>query len=203
MDSSDEEIGSSDSASDSLAKILNRDTKTSFEIAPEFKILPRDVTADAPSSIKITCTLMASPEPEIIWTKNDTVELNSGDRYRIIHKGHLCMLEILRSHPSDSGTYTVSATNSLGSASCCVKVTVRGLCTLFNSLSRVILYCSLTGCFHFPTCTQKSVSFGILEQSPLRTSSSLCGGEQSGCFYKSLSLALLRIGKVKSARRLK
>ena len=131
VDSSDEEIGSSDSASDSLAKILNRDTKTSFEIAPEFKILPRDVTADAPSSIKITCTLMANPEPEIIWTKNDTVELNSGDRYRIIHKGHLCMLEILRSHPTDSGTYTVSATNSLGSASCCVKVTVRGRCKNF------------------------------------------------------------------------
>ena len=126
VDSSDDENDSSDSASCNLNKILSRDTKTMYEVAPEFKILPRDVTADSPSSIKVTCTLIASPEPEIVWTKNDTVELIPGDRYRIVHKGNVCMLEILRSHPSDSGTYSVSATNKLGSASCFVKVTVRG-----------------------------------------------------------------------------
>ena len=106
--------------------MLSLEPTTPYDVAPEFKILPRDVIADAPSSIKVTCTLIASPEPEIVWTKNDTVELTSGDRHRIIHKGSVCMLEILRSHPSDSGTYSVTATNSLGSASCCVKVTVRG-----------------------------------------------------------------------------
>lgn len=126
FDSSDDENESSDSTTGSLSKILGRDSKTVYEVAPEFKILPRDVIADAPSSIKITCTLIASPEPEIVWTKNDTVELVPGDRYRIVHKGSVCMLEILRSHPSDSGTYSVTATNSLGSASCFVKVTVRG-----------------------------------------------------------------------------
>ncbi|XP_065051810.1 triple functional domain protein-like isoform X2 [Rhopilema esculentum] len=126
-ESSDEDVASSDSESDSLAKIYGRENKTSFEIAPEFKVLPCDVTADAPNNIKITCTLMANPDAEVLWTKNDTVELQSGERYRIFKKGPVCMLEIIRSHPSDSGTYSVSATNSLGSASCCVKVTVRGL----------------------------------------------------------------------------
>eukprot|EP00794_Sanderia_malayensis_P017293 gene17293-19023_t len=134
-ESSDDEITYSDSASDSLARILsNRETKTTFEVAPEFKILPRDVTVDSPNSVKITCTLIANPEAEIIWTKNDTVELYTGDKYVVTNKGHLCMLEILDSHPSDSGTYTVSATNALGSASCCVKVTVKeyvvGLCVM-------------------------------------------------------------------------
>ena len=126
IDSSDDENDSSDSTSCKLNKILGLDTKKCYDVAPEFKILPRDVTADAPSSIKVTCTLIANPEPEIVWTKNDTVELESGGRHRIVHKGSICMLEILRSHPSDSGTYSVTATNELGSASCCVKVTVRG-----------------------------------------------------------------------------
>ncbi len=127
VESSDEEVGYSDPASDSYAKIFNRETKTTFEVAPEFKILPRDVTVDSPNSVKITCTLIANPEPEIVWTKNDKMELVSGDKYSIGHKGHLCTLEILQSHPNDSGTYTVSATNTLGSASCCVKVTVKGM----------------------------------------------------------------------------
>lgn len=127
VDSSDGDDDSSDSVSCSLSKMLSLEPTTPYDVAPEFKILPRDVTADAPSSIKVTCTLIASPEPEIVWTKNDTIELTSGDRHRIIHKGSVCMLEILRSHPSDSGTYSVTATNNLGSASCCVKVTVRGL----------------------------------------------------------------------------
>ena len=126
VDSSDDENDSSGSTSSSLNKILGLESKMCYDIAPEFKILPRDVTADAPSSIKVTCTLIASPEPEIVWTKNDTIELLSGDRYRIVHKGSVCMLEIIKSHPSDSGTYSVTATNRLGSASCCVKVSVRG-----------------------------------------------------------------------------
>lgn len=129
MDSSEDENDSSDSASGSLNRILRREAKTAYEIAPEFKLLPRDVTADAPSSIKVTCTVIASPEPEIVWTKNDTLELVSGDRYRIVHKDSVCMLEILRSHPSDSGTYSVTASNNLGSASCFVKLTVRGKVT--------------------------------------------------------------------------
>ena len=126
IDSSDDEIGSDNSASESLQKILQRENRTVFEVAPEFKLLPRDVTVDAPANVKLTCTLMASPTADVTWTKNDTMELKPGDKYNIVYKKHVCVLEILRTHPSDSGTYTVTASNALGSASCCAKVTVRG-----------------------------------------------------------------------------
>ena len=123
MDGSDDEAD----LNDSLNAILHRDAKTSFEVAPEFKLLPRDVTVDAPANVKLTCTLIANPEPQIQWTKNDTIEISPNEKYNMVYKNHLCTFEILRTHPTDSGTYTITATNSHGCASCSAKVSVRGL----------------------------------------------------------------------------
>lgn len=112
-------------ASESLEKILKRDSKTKVEIAPEFKILPRDVTVDVACPVKLNCTVVAYPEPEITWTKNDTIELETNDMYNITCKSHLCTFEILSASKDDTGIYTVTAKNDNGSVSCSAKVTVR------------------------------------------------------------------------------
>ncbi|XP_057304422.1 triple functional domain protein-like isoform X4 [Hydractinia symbiolongicarpus] len=126
FDSSDDEV----KASESLDRILTRDPKTTFEVSPEFKILPRDVTVEAASQVKLTCTVVSNPPPRITWSKNDETELISNHKYNINFENHLCTFEILHTEPSDTDTYTVTATNSLGSASCSAKVVVEGECKL-------------------------------------------------------------------------
>lgn len=128
FDSSDDDVTkeANAKAADSLEKIIHRDPKTAFEIAPEFKILPRDVTVEVAAHVKLTCTVLANPTPDVIWTKNDHIELQSSDKYKIDFKNSMCTLEILATEVSDTGTYTVTASNDLGTASYSAKITVRG-----------------------------------------------------------------------------
>jgi len=127
IDSSDDEEArqANLNAEASLEKILQRDGKTTCEVAPEFKILPRDVTIDTASPVKLNCTVVAFPTAQITWTKNDKIELKSDEKYNITFKNHLCSFEILSTDTTDNGVYTVTATNDLGSASCSAKITVR------------------------------------------------------------------------------
>ena len=127
IDSSDDDAREANAkAAESLHHIIHRDPKTTFEVAPEFKILPRDVTVEVATQMKLTCTVLANPVPDVIWTKNDHIELKSGDKYKIDFKNSMCTFEILSTEVSDTGTYTVTATNHLGSASYSAKITVRG-----------------------------------------------------------------------------
>lgn len=128
FDSSDDDVAkeANAKAADSLKQIIHRDPKTTFEIAPEFKILPRDVTVEVAAHMKLTCTVLANPTPDVIWTKNDHIELQNNDKYKIDFKNSMCTLEILATEVSDTGTYTVTASNDLGTASYSAKITVRG-----------------------------------------------------------------------------
>ena len=128
LDSSDDDAAKEANAraAEGLKKIIHRDPKTTFEIAPEFKILPRDVTVEVAAHVKLTCTVLAHPPPDVIWTKNDHTALQSGEKYNIDFKNSMCTLEILATEVSDTGTYTVTASNDLGSASYSAKITVRG-----------------------------------------------------------------------------
>lgn len=128
FDSSDDETSkeSNVKASESLNPIMQRDYKTTFEVAPEFKILPRDVTVEVATHVKLTCTVLANPIPEVVWSKNEQVELSTDDRYKINFKNSMCTFEILSTELQDTGTYTVTATNHLGTASYSAKITVRG-----------------------------------------------------------------------------
>ena len=127
IDSSDDETKESNiKASESLNQILQRDPKTTFEVAPEFKILPRDVTVEVATHVKLTCTVLANPAPTVVWTKNEQDdELMSDEKYSINFKNSMCTFEILNTQVSDTGTYTVTATNPLGAASYSAKISVR------------------------------------------------------------------------------
>ncbi|XP_066917707.1 kalirin-like isoform X10 [Clytia hemisphaerica] len=128
FDSSDDDAAkeANAKAAEKLQHIIHRDPKSTFEVAPEFKILPRDVTVEVATHVKLTCTVLANPTPNVIWTKNDHIELQSGDKYQIDFKNSMCTLEILSTEVSDTGTYTVTASNNLGTASYSAKITVRG-----------------------------------------------------------------------------
>ena len=79
--------------------------------------------------IKLTCTVSGNPDPQIVWSKNENeeTELREGDgKYKVTRANHACTLEILNSEFTDTGDYSCTATNVLGTASCSAKVNVKG-----------------------------------------------------------------------------
>ncbi|XP_017389963.1 myomesin-3 [Cebus imitator] len=80
------------------------------------------------TTVLLTCTIQASPPPQVTWYKNDTridPRLFPAGKYRITNNYGLLSLEIRRCTIEDSATYTVRVKNAYGQASSFAKVLVR------------------------------------------------------------------------------
>uniref|UniRef100_A0A8I3ZYY3 Myomesin-3 n=1 Tax=Callithrix jacchus TaxID=9483 RepID=A0A8I3ZYY3_CALJA len=80
------------------------------------------------TTVLLTCTIQASPPPQVTWYKNDTridPRLFPAGKYRITNNYGLLSLEIRRCAIEDSATYTVRVKNAYGQASSFAKVLVR------------------------------------------------------------------------------
>ncbi|XP_008060365.1 myomesin-3 [Carlito syrichta] len=80
------------------------------------------------TTVLLTCTVQASPLPQVTWYKNDTridPRLLPAGKYRITNNYGLLTLEIRRCTMEDAATYTVLVKNAYGQASAFAKVIVR------------------------------------------------------------------------------
>ncbi|XP_006883719.1 PREDICTED: myomesin-3 [Elephantulus edwardii] len=80
------------------------------------------------TTVLLTCTVKASPPPQVTWYKDDTrldPRLFPAGKYRIKNNYGLLTLEIRRCTAEDSATYTVVVKNAYGQASSFAKVLVR------------------------------------------------------------------------------
>ena len=75
-------------------------------------------------SLKLSCTITGNPAPFITWGYNEKT-LTANNKYNITYKSSLSTFEIMTSEICDSGSYTVTATNHLGSASCSCNVLIK------------------------------------------------------------------------------
>ncbi|XP_004394807.1 PREDICTED: myomesin-3 [Odobenus rosmarus divergens] len=80
------------------------------------------------TTVLLTCTVQASPPPQVTWYKNDMridPRLFPAGKYRITNNYGLLTLEIRRCTIEDAATYTVMVKNAYGQASSFAKVLVR------------------------------------------------------------------------------
>nr|XP_008505328.1 PREDICTED: myomesin-3 [Equus przewalskii] len=80
------------------------------------------------TTVLLTCTVHASPPPQVTWYKNDMridPRLFPPGKYRITNNYGLLTLEIRRCTIEDAATYTVKVKNAYGQASSFAKVLVR------------------------------------------------------------------------------
>ncbi|XP_058917976.1 myomesin-3 isoform X2 [Kogia breviceps] len=80
------------------------------------------------TTVLLTCTVQASPPPQVTWYKNDMridLRLFPAGKYRITNNYGLLTLEITRCTIEDAATYTVMVKNAYGQASSFAKVLVR------------------------------------------------------------------------------
>ncbi|XP_077755255.1 myomesin-3 [Canis aureus] len=80
------------------------------------------------ATVLLTCTIQASPLPQVTWYKNDIridPRLFPAGKYRITNNYGLLTLEIRRCTIEDAATYTVMVKNAYGQASSFAKVLVR------------------------------------------------------------------------------
>ncbi|KAB0393440.1 hypothetical protein E2I00_015508, partial [Balaenoptera physalus] len=94
------------------------------------------------TTVLLTCTVQASPPPQVTWYKNDMridLRLFPAGKYRITNNYGLLTLEIRRCTIEDAATYTVMIKNAYGQASSFAKVLVRRR-LLKSSSRRQMLY---------------------------------------------------------------
>jgi len=78
----------------------------------------------AGENVYLPAKISGVPFPHVLWTKNNETVVEKEDAVKIIDKNDECAVYIEQSTRSDAGTYSVCATNSMGSkaASCTVVV---------------------------------------------------------------------------------
>ena len=77
------------------------------------------------ASAEFTCQVTGEPTPELTWTFSGQTLQDEG-RYMIFEEDGQHHLEVCDVVPEDVGTYTVTATNDMGQASCSAELTVKG-----------------------------------------------------------------------------
>ncbi|KAK0177708.1 hypothetical protein PV328_001733 [Microctonus aethiopoides] len=81
---------------------------------PTFCTKLTDRTAAESSRIKLTCTVLGDPEPQVYWTKDEKQLPSSSNRHCTTMDNGLASLEIYAVTPKDSGEYSCIATNIHG-----------------------------------------------------------------------------------------
>lgn len=87
------------------------------EILPQFTMRLRDRRVQCTYPVRLTCQVLAIPQATIEWHK-DGNKLVEDARIAFLQEDQFSTLEISRTYLEDSGQYTVTARNELGSVSC-------------------------------------------------------------------------------------
>ncbi|XP_072435215.1 uncharacterized protein [Chiloscyllium punctatum] len=107
----------------------NEDVKIDFEVAempPRFVSHIFDLEIPENTDAVFECSVTGIPKPEVMWFRNDSLITFDGKKYIRTDTPH-DSLKITNVCPSDSGTYTCKAANSVGETTC------RGYLTVTNS----------------------------------------------------------------------
>ncbi|KAL7737597.1 hypothetical protein ACLKA6_007710 [Drosophila palustris] len=87
------------------------------ESLPIFTMRLRDRRVQVTYPVRLTCQIVGYPAPEIHWYKDGQL-INCDRRHLITADGQFFTLEIAATTLDDSGDYTCTAKNELGSVSC-------------------------------------------------------------------------------------
>ncbi|CAK1588427.1 unnamed protein product [Parnassius mnemosyne] len=90
---------------------------------PVFSTYLTDRTAVEGSRVKLTCSVLASSEPIILWYKNG-VPLDDKLKYRTKYIDGLITMEVLNAVPSDSAEYSCTVETENGSVTTCANLKV-------------------------------------------------------------------------------
>ncbi|XP_065370324.1 muscle M-line assembly protein unc-89 isoform X7 [Calliphora vicina] len=115
-------------ADNRLKEIVRQDNiATIGDALPIFTMRLRDRRAQVTYPVRLTCQVVAHPHPEITWYKDDEL-LQSSRRCLITEENQFYTLELASAQLNDSGVYTCTAKNELGSVSChCSLVVDKGI----------------------------------------------------------------------------
>ncbi|KAK6165309.1 hypothetical protein SNE40_022258 [Patella caerulea] len=101
---------------------------------PKFTNKPEDTTVSEFDQVQFVCEVQGNPEPKVNWLKEGQ-KLKSDQRMRIYQSDGQHFLEIPQSSILDSGEYECQASNSEGSTSCHVILTVEAATEQESGLS--------------------------------------------------------------------
>lgn len=93
------------------------------EMLPQFTMRLRDRRVQCTYPVRLTCQALGVPFPTVLWFK-DGNKLIEDDRVAFLQEDQFSTLEISRTYLEDSGQYTATAKNELGSVSCHCNLTV-------------------------------------------------------------------------------
>uniref|UniRef100_A0A8C1W9A7 Myomesin 2a n=1 Tax=Cyprinus carpio TaxID=7962 RepID=A0A8C1W9A7_CYPCA len=112
---------------------LRKDYPVELPKAPDFLISLRAHTVWEKTPVKLFCTVSGQPNPVVKWYKNNVAiePLSAPGKYKIENKYGAHSLIISRCAVTDSGVYSVVATNPHGKATSKATVCVRSEC-VFN-----------------------------------------------------------------------
>lgn len=115
-------------ADNRLKEIVRSDNiSSSGDSLPIFTMRLRDRRVQVTYPVRLTCQVVGYPQPEISWYKDD--QLIESSRQSIISQDNqFYTLELASTSLNDSGIYTCTAKNELGSVSChCSLVVDKGI----------------------------------------------------------------------------
>ena len=93
--------------------------------APEFTVCIQNCEVKEGKVASFSCRVIGEPTPELTWQLNGEALTIEG-RYTVVERDGLQVLQVHNVVPGDTGEYKVTATNSLGEASCSANMTVEG-----------------------------------------------------------------------------
>ncbi|XP_062048506.1 striated muscle preferentially expressed protein kinase isoform X6 [Lepus europaeus] len=92
--------------------------------APLFEIPLQNVVVAPGADVLLKCIVTANPPPQVSWHKDGSA-LHSEGRLLIRAEGERHTLLLREARVADAGSYTATATNELGQASCAAALAVR------------------------------------------------------------------------------
>ncbi|XP_068186263.1 striated muscle preferentially expressed protein kinase [Antennarius striatus] len=90
---------------------------------PTFETIMEDLDVCVGETPRFAVVVEGKPIPDILWFKNDIL-LSESSHYTFVYDDNECSLVVLNARPEDSGVYTCTARNLVGSVSCKAELTI-------------------------------------------------------------------------------